>query len=527
MKITGRMWFLIIAVVLSCMSIFVSFNPFGITFLQEGVTVTSVEVNTSIYDSGLRTGMIIQEINGNEIKDINDFNSVMSLYSNLEKNITSKLSIQTNSIEIIGLFDSSVNDHIHVKNIPKTKLETGLDLQGGARAFVQVDAQIDDNEANDLISVLEQRLNTYGLSDIEIYISEQLDNEKLVVVEIAGSNPEELERLIGSQGNFVAKIGNDTVFVGGEEDITHVGRTGQEALIETCQTASDGEYCVFRFVISLSAEAAQRHADITNKLNTEGGCIPRYDPNCYLEEQIDFFVDDILTSSLNIGADLKGNPATSIQISGSGTGPTRDEAIEAAKQEMKTLQTILITGSLPYDLEIVKIDRISPNLGSQFVRQILLAGLFAIIAVTLFTFIRYRKIKISVAIILVSLSEVLMILGIAGLIRWNLDLLSIAGIIAAIGTGIDSQIIILDESRNKNESLKDRIKKALFIITTAFATTFFALLPLTGMVSFLGISAASAGVLKGFALTTLVGILVGVLISRPAFADIVRQLEDE
>jgi preprotein translocase subunit SecD len=119
-----------------------------------------------------------------------------------------------------------------------------------------------------------------------------------------------------------------------------------------------------------------------------------------------------------------------------------------------------------------------------------------------------------------------MILGIAALINWNLDLPSIAGIITAIGTGIDSQIIIMDESRNKEESLKEQIKKALFIITTAFATTLVALLPLTGALGFLGIGATSAGLLKGFAITTLIGITVGVLISRPAFADIVKQLEE-
>ena len=44
---------------------------------------------------------------------------------------------------------------------------------------------------------------------------------------------------------------------------------------------------------------------------------------------------------------------------------------------MKQLQTILITGSLPYKLEIVKIDKISSNLGEEFTKQILLAGLFA------------------------------------------------------------------------------------------------------------------------------------------------------
>ena len=193
---------------------------------------------------------------------------------------------------------------------------------------------------------------------------------------------------------------------------------------------------------------------------------------------------------------------------------------------MKTLQTILITGSLPYKLEIVKIDKISATLGESFTKQILIAGLFAILAVSILVFIRYRKIKVSFALVTVSLSEVLIILGVASLIGWNLDLPSIAGIIAAIGTGIDSQIIILDEARDKRESIAQRIKKALFIITTAFATTTVALLPLTGLLGFMGIGAASAGLLKGFAVTTILGITTGVLISRPAFADIARQLEE-
>ena len=194
---------------------------------------------------------------------------------------------------------------------------------------------------------------------------------------------------------------------------------------------------------------------------------------------------------------------------------------------MKKLQAILSTGSIPYELEIKKIDRVSPTLGQSFVKQILLAGLFAIVAVSLIIFVRYRKLKISIILILVSLSEVLIILGVAGLIKWNLNLPSIAGIIAAIGTGIDSQIVILDESRIKGESIREQIKKALFIIGTAFTTTFVALIPLTGILGFMGITAAGAGLLKGFAVTTIIGLSVGVLITRPAFAEIVKKIGDK
>ena len=45
---------------------------------------------------------------------------------------------------------------------------------------------------------------------------------------------------------------------------------------------------------------------------------------------------------------------------------TKEEAYKDAQNEMKNLQTILITGSLPYQLEIVKLDTISPSLGESF-----------------------------------------------------------------------------------------------------------------------------------------------------------------
>ena len=514
MKITFRIWILIIAVLLSLISIF-SIPPM---FLENGVTVTSVNQNSTIFQDGLRKDMTITSINGQTISSIEDYAEALSQLNNLPENETQRLTIQTKEIEIIDLFTKEIISDISIDKIPSTKIKTGLDIQGGARAFVKADMPLNDAQLNDLISVSEERLNVYGLSDVKFFKVTTSSGDNLMGIEIAGSSPSDLEELIAKQGKFEAKIGNETVFIGGNKDVTYVSRTASEnALVYDCQDSTTQSVCYFRFPISLSEEAAQRHADITDKLSINGS---------YLSKQLDFFIDEKLTSSLNIGADLKGNVATQIQISGSGSGATRNEAIESAKLEMKKLQTILITGSLPFKLEIVKIDKISPNLGEQFTKQILLAGLFAIIAVSLVVFIRYRKIKTSLALITVSLSEVLIILGVAALISWNLDLPSIAGIIAAIGTGIDSQLIILDEARDKFASLKQRIKKALFIIVTAFTTTFVAMIPLTGFLGFMGIGAASAGLLKGFAVTTLIGITTGVLISRPAFADIAKQLEE-
>ncbi len=514
MKITFKIWVLIVVVTLSLISIF-SIPPM---ILRDGVVVTSVKQNSTIFEHGLREGMTILSINGQIIESIEDYKISLKSFSNLDENETQKLTIQTEGLEIINLFTKQIIDDISAEEIPISRIKTGLDLRGGARAFIKADIPLNDAQLNDLIAVSEQRLNVYGFSDVKFFKVLTSSGDNLMGIEIAGTSPDDLEELIAKQGKFEAKIGNDTVFIGGDKDITHVGRTGQDALITECHQSQDGgEYCNFQFTIFLSEEAAQRHADITDKLTINGS---------YLSKKLDFFIDEKLTSSLNIGSGLKGSVTTQIAISGSGSGTTRDEAIDAAKLEMKKLQTILITGSLPFKLEIVKIDKISPNLGEEFTKQIMLAGLFAILAVSIVVFVRYRKIKVSLALVTVSLSEVLIILGVATLVGWNLDLPSIAGIIAAVGTGIDSQLIILDEARSKFESIVQRIKKALFIIITAFATTCVAMIPLTGFLSFMGIGAASAGLLKGFAVTTLIGITTGVLISRPAFADIARQLAE-
>ena len=94
---------------------------------------------------------------------------------------------------------------------------------------------------------------------------------------------------------------------------------------------------------------------------------------------------------------------------------------------------------------------------------------------------------------------------------------SIAGILATIGTGVDQQIIIIDEAKSRNNlSIKSRMKNALFVIMTAYTTSVVSLLPLWW---------AGGGFFKGFALTTIIGITSGVLITRPAFADIIKKIE--
>ena len=185
---------------------------------------------------------------------------------------------------------------------------------------------------------------------------------------------------------------------------------------------------------------------------------------------------------------------------------------------MNEMQTILISGSLPVKLETAKVDVVSPTLGENFLQIAILALLVAVAVVGAIIFIRYRNLKIALPIVLTGLSEILIIFGVAAAINWRLDLAAIAGILAAVGTGVDDQIVITDEvvkGEKAETSWKERIKRAFFIIFAAYATTIVALLPLWWM---------GAGLVKGFAVTTAIGITIGVFITRPAYAKIVETL---
>ncbi len=507
MKITWKIWLMIIFLVISLMSLFVNSN--GITFLQSGLLVKDVQDNTSIFNSGLRSGMIITGVNNIELDKISDYNAALADYYVLGDDETKKIEFQIkNSDSIVALVDRNISGQISLAEIQKTRIKTGLDIRGGARALVRPDRPLTESELDDLISISQERLNVYGLSDLVIRKQSDSSGNRYMVVEIAGSSPKDLEELLAKQGKFEAKIGEEIVFIGGEKDVTYVGRTGQDAYISECFPSTGGEACNFNFVIFLSEEAAQNHADITSKLSINGS---------YLSKTLDLYIDDQLSSSLNIGSSLKGNVATQIQISGSGVGVDREKAINSAKAEMKKLQTILITGSLPYKLEVVKIDRISPFLGEQFIKTILVSSSIAFASICLIIFIRYRRIKLSLIMLGVALSEIVMILGFSTIMGANLDLASIAGIIAAIGTGINDQQVIVDETRRaKYESMNLRVKDALFIIFTSFATILASLFPLFYV---------GAGLLRGFAVTSIIGIVLGVLITRPAFADMVKNLK--
>ncbi len=505
MKITFRLWVLIIFLLLALLMMSPNF--------EKGVIIKSVDKNSTAFEQGLRQGMIIKELNSQPVNSYEDYTRLIVEESPTIENLT-KYELITDKGSFVFLQEGSLE--ITVDSIPRTKIKTGLDLSGGARAIVRpVDVTPTAEQFNDLVDITSERFNAFGISDVNVRAVSDLEGNKFMLVEVAGITPSDLRDLVGKQGKFEAKIGNKTVFIGGDRDVRDVCRNDATcAAITSCSPAQDGSFCNFAFTIYLSEESAERHADITKNLSLD-------ETGQYLSESLILYIDDSEVDSLLISSGLRGQKTTEVSIQGSGSGITAEEALKDARESMNRLQTILITGSLPYKLEIVKLDTISPSLGREFSKSIIYLGLLVFLIVSITIFIRYRKVKLTLAVIMTMFSEAFITLGIAAFIRWNLDAPAIAGIIAGIGTGVNDQIVILDEALSKSSEssgVKSRVKRALFIILGAFATIVAAMIPLFW---------AGAGLFKGFALTTILGVTVGILITRPAFADIIKQLEKD
>lgn len=516
-----RVIILLLALLFAIVAINPSPNNTGVmiqSIQKAGPADLSGMVSPKATDSPL-SREVIKAINNVNINNENDYYLLIS-----ELAPGQKVSVLTDrQIYTLDTTNSSkVNPlGLTVSNAPKTNLRKGLDLSGGTRVLLAPEEKVSNDDLLFLVDNLKQRLNVYGLSDIVVRpVSDSLVGEgnQYILVEIAGANEEEVKNLISRQGKFEAKIGNNTVFKGGN-DITYVCRSSQCSGLDRrrgCQPTAEGYSCGFTFEIALSLEAAQRQADVTKNLAVviENG-------EEKLNETLIFLLDDEQVNELSIAAGLKGEAATNIIISGGGSGSTREEATSNALADMKQMQTVLITGSLPVKLNVLKTDTLSPILGDEFLKNVLFIGIASILSVAFVIFLRYRKLAISIPVVVTMVSEIVLILGFASILKWNLDLAAIAGIIIAAGTGVDDQLVITDETLNSNAgkflNWKLKLQRAFFIIMAAYFTTLVAMLPL---------AVAGAGLLKGFAITTIAGVTIGVFITRPAFAKIIEILLD-
>ena len=508
-----KIWIFIVFLLISILSINYKFDTNGISInkvIDRELGISSPEETLPLTQKEL-----ILSANSIKIKDMDQFYSIIKNLNN------DSLILETNKGNSLVYESLTYNENITLEEMiglsvgesSNSNLRFGIDLKGGIRAVLKPNKHLTQVEMKLMIDSLDQRLNAFGLSNVVIRTLEG----QYILIEMAGMSESEFKDIILSEGVFEAKIGNITVFEGGD-DIAGVCKVSSCAGIDPysgCAENSDGTYgCRFRFEVYETPKAAQKFYETIQDIPAESSS-----GQSYLTQDLELFLDGNLQDVLKIAASLKSAPQTTIVISGSGVGTSMAIAQEDALDNMKKLQVILESGSLPAKLNIESLDVITADVGELFLKNSMLLGIVAIAIVSILIFVFYKRFALSGFIILTMMSEVLIVLGFAALLKWDLDLVAIAGIIISVGTGVDDQIIITDEalgksdeSSRKQNSLKKRLANAFFIMFGAYFTTVVAMLPL-----FKGVQ-----LLRGFAFTTILGVTIGVLITRPAYAKLIE-----
>ena len=211
----------------------------------------------------------------------------------------------------------------------------------------------------------------------------------------------------------------------------------------------------------------------------------------------------------------KGTPSRLVSVSGSAND------ITTASANAKEIRSILSGGKLPVNAIIGSTISIPAPLGKQFLDMSLVGAAVAFLLIIVFVSLRYREPKLFLPIIVISFAEIVILIAIIGGFG-TIDFPAMAGIIAAMGVSLDAQVIITDEvfrkgeGRVSKEELQERVKSAFYIITRNVVIAVIAMLPLffSGVVE-----------IVGFATSTIMGAILGLLISRPAYAAIIESLE--
>ncbi len=527
-----------------------------IAFKQSKVVVNSIDKDASC--NNIKVGSSIQQISGFKIKSSEDFYESLKY---VKKGDYVSIVADNKPANCIAKDDKNLGFSIRVAE-SEGNLKFGIDIEGGSRFLLQPKTNATKENILETISTLENRINLYGLREIRI----STIGENVIQIEMAGGGEEEIRDFLAKQGKFEGKIleeillennegkislgdnyytikyENESIFVNGSKyklnesfylenvKFDFINSTEKRVFVlanifsgkDIVAIFTDPQHSYIRFInngyefaftIQISKESAEKFAKVTKNLPSTFSGSDRY-----LTSPLILFLDEEVVTQLNIAADLAGKEVSTPTIQGFRN--TRDEALK----EKLRLQSILRSGSLPVELSIVKVDVITQTAGKELVNSIIYVAIAAIISVSSIIFIRYRDFKVSIPMLLISFSEIVIILGFAALTNaltkgkgWVLDIAAIAGLIAIIGTGINQLIIITDQILlEKDSSLKFRHKTALSIILNSAYTVIVVMLPLI----FMGV-----GTLRGFAITTIVGVLIGILITRPAYISIIEKIK--
>lgn len=391
-----------------------------------------------------------------------------------------------------------------VNYLPNWPLKLGLDLQGGTHLVFEADmSQIDPADQADAIrsvqEIISRRVDLYGVAEPLIQTAAVGESERLIV-ELPGiKDIDQAVNLIGQTAQLDFRE-NETVLPESEDEATQsamvfistdlTGRDLKKAAVSFSQSGESAGQPVVN--LEFTNEGAQKFARLTQ---TNVG------------QPIAIFLDDQL-----ITAPIVNEPILDGLAVISGNFDT-DSATQLAIQ--------LNAGALPVPVKIIAQENVSATLGNDSINQSIKAGLVGLAAVSLFMIGIYRLPGLIAVVGLIIYG--LITLSLYRLIPVTLTLPGIAGLILSVGMAVDSNILIFERLKEELKAgrqfqiaLELAFGRAWDAIKDANITTIVVSLILINPLNWQWLN--SSGLVRGFALTLLIGVLTslftGIFVTR-------------
>jgi preprotein translocase subunit SecD len=449
----------------------------------------------------------------------------------------------------------------------RTPLELGLDLRGGSQLTVQVQpagdiTRVGSEEMEAVKAVLERRVNGLGVAESTL----QTVGDTQLVLQLPGEqDPTRAARVLGSTAMLefrAQKPGAEgdlrslrqlrsqvRAILRLREEQARSGDLDDNDGIDFDQLAEaqklfglDGEATsetdqLQQLLEKVNEEIVQQFepAALTGKdLVTAGRQPLQNNPNSW-EVTLSFNSDGAeafaeLTKSIAGTDRLLGIVLDGQAISEASVGPQFEAAgISGGSasisgnftaEEARELEVQLRGGSLPLPVEIIEVRTIGPTLGAENIRRSLVAALSGLAFVAVFMVVAYR-LPGGVAVVALSLYA-LFNLAMYALIPVTLTLPGIAGFILSIGMAVDANVLIF-------ERIKDELRRGNTLIRsidTGFSEAFSSIVDghLTTLISCAALFFLGTGLVKGFAATLGIGVLLSLFTALTCTRTLLRFL---
>ena len=365
-------------------------------------------------------------------------------------------------------------------------IRKGIDLAGGSViSFEATKENPTDAEMDIVEAIFNARLMNAGYTEARIS-----RNGGQITVEIPSvTDTDEAASLLGSTAKLTFRDADGNIVLDGATDI----KDAEYQYGQVSSTASASEAYV---QLTLTPEAVSKFADTTRKAAAEAEG----------RNYISIVMDEQIISSPSVKEEI--NSETCI-ISGNFTPETAQQLANQIK-----------SGQLPFELNTISRETIGAELGADALPTSMKAAAIGIILIMLFMIIMYRMCGI-----LASLAMAIyvgLIALVLGLLRVNLSLSGIAGIITSLGMAVDANVIIFE--RMKEELKLGKTIKAS--VESGFNKAFSAILDsnVTTIISCVVLYLSGIGTIRGFAVTLGLGVVISMFTAIVITKFLLKQL---